>query len=124
MSININFNRRVHANNTKSPNDFWGVGNLLWPKEEPVEVLLPVVIEMFKAFRRKANRSSSGKIKTSRVEKIEECILQDFGPYFEVAEIRICKTTYDAVLLLLDNRITSESERDTNGYGPYSCLHW
>ena len=56
------------------------------------------VVKALEAFGREANRGGSCEVKVAAVEEVEERVLQDFGPDFEVAEVGV------AVLEMCGNR--------------------
>jgi hypothetical protein len=47
------------------------------------------VVKALEAFGREANRGGSCEVKVAAVEEVEEGVLQDFGPDFEVAEVGV-----------------------------------
>ena len=49
MGIDIYFNRRVHADNTKAADDFGRVGDLLGAEKELRRILVPVLVEALEA---------------------------------------------------------------------------
>lgn len=87
VSVNVNLNGRVHADDTQTADDLGRVGNLLGAKQELGCVLLPVVVEALEAVRREANRSGRGKVQVAAVEKVKEGILKNLGPDLQVLEV-------------------------------------
>jgi methylmalonyl-CoA mutase cobalamin-binding subunit len=49
--------------------------------------MVPVLVEALEAVGREADRGCGGKVEVARVEEVEEGVLQDFGPDFEVFEV-------------------------------------
>jgi hypothetical protein len=47
-------------------------------------VVLPAVVEALEAARAETNARRGGEIQIAGVKEVEEAVLQDFGPYFEV----------------------------------------
>lgn len=57
MRVDVDFNGRVHADDAKSPDNFWGIRNLLGSEEELVMVLLPAIIEALETAWGETDRS-------------------------------------------------------------------
>ena len=49
MSVDVDFNWGVHADNSQSPNNLRRVGDLLGSEEELVVILFPAIVETFEA---------------------------------------------------------------------------
>lgn len=97
MGVDVDLDRGVHADNTKTSDDLGRVGDLLSAKQQLVEVMIPVVVEALEAVWREANRGSGSEIELARVKEIEEGVLQDFGPDAQVLKVGIGEATNDGV---------------------------
>lgn len=102
VSVNVNLDGGVHADDTKATDDLGGVGHLLRAEEELVLVGLPVLVEALEAVGGEADRGSGGEVEAARVEKIKEGILDDLGPHLEVAEVGVVQTTNDGIGYVAD----------------------
>ena len=87
MCVNVNLDRSVHADDTKSLDNLRRVGNGLWAEKELRCVAVVVVVEALEAFGAEANGCSSGEIEVAAVEKVEEAVLEHLGPDLKVLEV-------------------------------------
>jgi hypothetical protein len=87
VCVDVDFDGRVHADDTQATNDFGGVGDLLTAQKQFRRILVPVLVEAFEAVRGEADGCCGGEVEIARVEEIEEGVLEDFGPDFEVLEV-------------------------------------
>jgi hypothetical protein len=87
VRVNVDFDWRVHANDAEAANDFGAVADLLGAQEQFGRVLVPVLVEALEAVRREADGCCRGEVEVARVEEVEERVLEDFGPDFEVFEV-------------------------------------
>ena len=87
MRVDVDFNRGVHADDAQAANDFRAVGDLLAAQEELGRVLVPVLVEALEAVGGEADGCCGGEVEIAAVEEVEEGVLEDFGPDFEVFEV-------------------------------------
>ena len=97
MGVDVDLDGGVHTDDAETADDLGGVGDLLAAEEELVVVVLPVVVEALEAVGGEADGSGRGEVETSRVEQVEEGVLDDLGPDLEVAEVGLVETTDDGV---------------------------
>lgn len=102
VSVNVNLDGGVHADDTKATDDLGGVGHLLRAEKKLVLVGLPVLVEALEAVGGEADRGSGGEVEAARVKKIKEGILDDLGPHLEVAEVGVVQTTNDGIGYVAD----------------------
>lgn len=81
MCVDIDLNGGVHANDPQSADDLRVIGDGLRTQDELVVVAIPVLVEALEAIRGKADRSCSGEVQVAGIEKVEEGVLEDFGPH-------------------------------------------
>lgn len=86
MSVNIEFDRRIHRNDSESPDDFRRVRNELRAQEDLALVFIPGFVESLESGWRKANRGRRGESEFVLVEEIEESVLNYFSPDSHVFE--------------------------------------
>ena len=55
MRVDVDFDRRVHADDAQPPDNFRRVGDLLRAEEEPGRVLVPFLVEASEAVRGEAD---------------------------------------------------------------------
>lgn len=87
MRVDVDFDGRVHANDTEAADDLGTVGDLLRSKQELGCVLVPVFVEALETIGGEADGGCGGEVEISGVEEVEEGVLEDFGPDFEVLEV-------------------------------------
>jgi hypothetical protein len=87
VSVDVDFDGRVHANDAEATNDLGAVADLLGAEEELGRVLVPVFVETLETIGREADGCRGCEIEVSRVEKVQERVLEDFSPDFEVLEV-------------------------------------
>jgi hypothetical protein len=87
MGIDIHFDRGVHSNNSQSPDNLGTVGDLLTTQQEFRGIFVPVGVEALETVGREADGGCGGEVEVARVEEVEEGILEDFGPDFEVFKV-------------------------------------
>lgn len=97
MGVNVNLNRCVHADNTKTLDDLGSVGDSLASEEDLVGVGVPVVVEALETVGREASRRGGSVVELARVEEIEESVLDNLGPDLEVLELGLVETTNNSV---------------------------
>lgn len=81
VCVDIDLNGGVHANDPQSADDLRVIGDGLRTQDELVVVAIPVLVEALEAIRGKADRSCSGEVQVAGIEKVEEGVLEDFGPH-------------------------------------------
>ena len=74
MCIDIDLHRRVHANDSKATNDFWGIGNLLRTQQDLARIPLPAIVEAFEAIWRETNGCCSSEVQMATVKQVQERI--------------------------------------------------
>lgn len=79
MSINVDFDRRVHGNAAQTANDLGRVADLLRAQQEAVLVLGPVLVEPLKALGREPDRRRTRELELVRVEEFQKGVLKHFG---------------------------------------------
>jgi hypothetical protein len=87
VRVDVDFDGRVHSDDAQAPDNFRAVGDLLAAQEEFRRVLVPVLVEALEAVGREADAGGGGEVEVPGVEEVEEGVLQDFGPDFEVFEV-------------------------------------
>lgn len=99
MCVHVNLDGGVHTDDTKTSDDLGVVGNGLGAENKLVVVPVPVVIEPLETIGRETDGGCSGKVKVTRIEKVEEGVLEDFGPDGKIGEtgLALGETTNDGV---------------------------
>jgi hypothetical protein len=87
VRVDVDFNRRVHANYAQAADDLWRIADLLRAQQEFGRVLVPVLVEALEAVGGEADRGCGCEVEVAAVEEVEEGVLEDFGPDFEVFEV-------------------------------------
>ena len=87
VCVDIDFDGSIHADDTEAADDFRRVGDLLGAQEQLGSILVPVFVEAVETVGREADGCCGGEVEVSRVEEVEERVLEHFGPYFEVFEV-------------------------------------
>ena len=87
VGVDVDFDGRVHADDAQAADDFRGVGDLLAAEEEFGSVAVVALVEALEAVGGEADRGGGGEVEVTAVEEVEEGVLQDFGPDFEVLEV-------------------------------------
>ena len=97
VGVDVNLDWGVHADDTETLNNLWGVRDLLSAEKELVVVVVPVVVKALESVWRETDGGGGSEVKLSGVEKIEEGILENLSPHAEVLEVRLGKPTNDGV---------------------------
>ncbi len=114
VGVNIDLNWGVHADNTKTLDDLWGVRDLLGAEEELVVVVIPVVVKALESVWGETDGGGGSEVELSGVEKVEEGILENLSPDAEVLEVGVGKSTNDGVGDITDTRLEwEEVSRET-----------
>ena len=110
MGVDVDFDGGVHADAAEATDDLGGVGDLLGAEEELAGVLLPVVVEALEAVWGEADGGCGCEVEVAAVEEVEEGVLEDFGPDFEVLEVRaaLTESAYDGVGDVANARLDGE----------------
>lgn len=87
VSVDVDFDGRVHANDSQSSDDLRGVGDLLGAEEKLGCVMVPVLVEALEAIGRETDGCCGCEVQVSRVEEVKEGILKNLGPDLEVLEV-------------------------------------
>lgn len=119
MGVDVDLHGGVHANDTEALDDLGGVGNSLASQKDLVGVGVPVIVEALEAIGREADGGGSGVVEFSRVEEVEESILNNLGPNLEVLELGIIKTTDNGVGDVSDSRL---QRQEVGGHAAVSDL--
>lgn len=97
MGVDVNLDWGVHADNTEALDDLWRVRDLLGAEKKLVVVVVPVVVETLETVWGETDGGGGSEVELSRVEKIEEGILENLSPHSEVLEVGLGKSTNDGV---------------------------
>lgn len=97
VGVDVNLDWGVHADNTETLDDLWGVRDLLGAEKELVVVVVPVVVEALESVWGETDGGGGSEVELSGVEKIEKGILEDLSPHAEVLEVGLGKSTNDGV---------------------------
>ena len=108
VGVDVDLDGGVHADDTETADDLGRVGHALATEEELVVVLLPVIVEALEGVGREANRRGGGEVELTRVEEVEEGVLDDLGPHLEVAEVAVVETADDSVSDVADAGLKRE----------------
>jgi hypothetical protein len=87
VRVDVDFDGGVHANDTETTDDLGAVTDLLGAQEEFGRVLVPVLVEALEAVGGEADGGRGCEVEVSGIEEVEEGVLEDFGPDFEVFEV-------------------------------------
>jgi hypothetical protein len=87
VRVDVDFDGCVHSDDAQAPDNLGAVGDLLRAQEEFRGVLVPVLVEALEAIGREADAGGGGEVEVAAVEEVEEGVLEDFGPDFEVFEV-------------------------------------
>jgi ferredoxin len=87
VCVDVDFDGRVHTDNTEAADNLGAVTDLLRAQEEFGRVLIPVLVEALEAVGGEADGGRGCEVEVPRVEKVQEGVLEDFGPDFEVFEV-------------------------------------
>jgi hypothetical protein len=87
VRVDVDFDGRVHSNDAQAADDLGAVGDLLGTQQQLRRILVPVLVKALEAVGREADGCCGGEVEVSRVKEVEEGVLQDFGPDFEVLEV-------------------------------------
>lgn len=85
--VDVNFNRRVHRDNAQATDDLRVVADLLTAQQQLVVVVVPALVEALETLWRQTDRGRGSEVEIARVEKVEEGVLENFSPDFEVLEV-------------------------------------
>lgn len=118
VGVDVDFDGRVHSNNTQPSNNFGAVGHLLAAQEQLGRVAVPVFVEALEAVGGEADRGRGGEVEVARVEEVEEGVLEHFGPDFEVFEV--CAAGLSNSLLSASRSIWKSDKEDGCTYGKSS----
>ena len=97
VGVNVHLHRRVHPNHAKSADDLGGVGHLLASEQKPIVVRFPVVIKSLESLGRESYACGRREVEMSRVEEVEEGVLDHLGPDLEVPKIAVLQAPNDGV---------------------------
>jgi hypothetical protein len=87
VSVDVDFNRRVHADHTETADDLRGVGDLLRAQKQLGSVLVPILVETLETIGGETDGGGRSEVQVAGVEEVEEGVLEDFCPYLEVLEV-------------------------------------
>lgn len=87
VSVDVHFDGGVHADDTEAADDFGGVGDLLRAEEELGRVVVPAVVETLESVGGEADGGCCCEVQVTAVKEVEEGVLKDFSPDFEVLEV-------------------------------------
>jgi len=87
VGIDVDLHGRVHADDAQTADDLGAIRHLLRAQEQLGRVLVPPVVEAVEAVWREADRGRGREVQVAAVEQVQERVLQDFGPDFEVFEV-------------------------------------
>lgn len=94
VRVDVDFDRRVHANDAQATDDLGRVGHLLRAQQQLRRVTLPVIVEALEAIGREADRSGRREVQVAAVEEIEERVLKHLGPDLQVLEVCTTRLIY------------------------------
>lgn len=106
VGVNVHLDWRVHTDHSQTADDLWRVRHLLWPQEQLASIVLPAIVESLEAVGRESDRCGSCEIEMTAVEEVQEGVLEDLSPYFEVIEIiAMCQPSNDGFGDVSDARL-------------------
>jgi hypothetical protein len=87
VSVDVDLNRGVHADDSQSLDNLRGVGDGLRAEEELRRVTLVVVVEAFETVGAESDGGRGSEVEVAAVEEVEEAVLKHLGPDLEVLEV-------------------------------------
>lgn len=97
MSIDVNLDRSVHGDNTKTSNQLGVVRNDLGSQDKLLGELIPVVEESLETCGSQSDGGGGSRSQLARLEKLQEGVLENLSPDIKVGEVRVSKTLNDSV---------------------------
>ena len=87
VSVDVDLNRGVHADDAQSLDNLGGVGDGLGTEEKLRCVTLVVVVEALESIGAESDGSCGCEVEVTAVKEVEEAVLQHLGPDLEVLEV-------------------------------------
>jgi len=87
VGVDVDLDGRVHADDAQTADDLWRVAHLLRAQDQLGCVRLPAFVEALEAVGAETDRRRRREVQVAAVEEVQERVLQNFGPDFEVAEL-------------------------------------
>ena len=97
MAVDIHFQCGVHSDDAETTSYFAIVGNFLRTKDDLLAVSVDVVVEAFQSVRGWGQGSTGNHVDLVFVDQVEHAILNNFGVYGEVLEVRFYKAMDNSV---------------------------
>jgi len=87
VGVNVHLDGRVHADDAQPADNLRRVADLLRAQDQLGRVRLPSFVEALEALWAESDRRRRCKVQMAAVEQIQEGVLQNLRPHFEVAEL-------------------------------------
>lgn len=87
VGVDVDFDGGVHADDAEAADDLGRVGDLLGAEEQLGCVSFIPLMKTFESVGGEPDTGCGGEVEVARVKEVEETVLEDFGPDFEILKI-------------------------------------